>query len=116
MERFGRNWRIRVGLDGLAALALALALWGVRPMTAPPPVSLGPASHDAAVAASVPDLERLYTLDHLILEEDPILDLRTLAPVGAGPPEPAVPEPAAATLWILAFAALYTLYLPARSW
>ena len=115
MESFGRSWRIRVGLGGLAAVALVVALWGFRPISAPPPVSLGPPALRVAAAPAV-DLERLYDLDHLVLEADPVLDLRMLAPVGAGPPGPPVPEPAVATLWILAVAALCTLYLPARSW
>jgi hypothetical protein len=117
METAGRKRRIGVALGGLAGGILAMALWGVRPSPLPPPpVSLGPPPPSAAAAPVTLDLDRLYDLDHLVVVGDPRLDLRTLAPVGAGPPEPAVPEPGPATLWILGFAALCTLYLPARSW
>jgi hypothetical protein len=118
VEAFGRSWRIRVGLGGVAAVALAIAIWGVRPVSAPPRASLGPPGRQVAAAAPPVDLERLYTLDHLVLEGDPVLDLRAPARVSAGPPRRAVAEPHAATLWIqiLCVAALYTLYLPARSW
>ena len=119
MEAIGRSWRIRVALGVLAALAGGLGVWSLRPMPAPAPVavSLGPSQPQLAFADPIVELDRLYALDHLVLDGDPALDLRATAPVGAGPPVPSglsVPEPA--RLWILGFAALYTLYLPARSW
>jgi len=115
MESVVRRWRIGVGLCGIAMAVLAVVVWGFRPTPAPPPVSTGPAGRDVTLAVEL-DLDRLYLVDHLVLEGDPQLDLLDLAPVGAGPPGPPVPEPAASTLWILGFAALYTLYLPSRSW
>jgi len=116
MEAVGRSGRIGLVLGALASLALAVALWEDRPAPRPPPTSHARVGHDAARAQPALDLDRLYALEHLVLEVAPRFEPHALAPVGAGPAEPAVPEPGAATLWILGLAALYTLYLPARSW
>ncbi|MBW2448239.1 MAG: hypothetical protein JRG83_20275 [Deltaproteobacteria bacterium] len=116
MEAVGRNRRIGAALGLAAGLffgALAAWLWVSTtqlPAVAAPRPSLG-------AEEPVVDLARLYALDHLVLEGDPILEFASLPAVGAGPARPpSVPEPGAATLWILGFAALYTLYLPAGSW
>jgi len=114
METIGRTWRIRVGLGIVAVLAGGLGVWSLRPLPASAPTSAGAPPPGQVAAAPLLDLARLHSLDHLVLASDPILDLRAPAPVGAGPVAPSVPEPA--PLWILGFAALYTLYLPARSW
>ena len=113
MEAVGRKWRVGVVLGVLGVLALVgLAL---HPQADLPHVSSAPVSRP--VAEPIVDLGRLYDLDHLVLDGDPVLQLDRMAPVGAGPNRSsAVPEPAPATLWILGLAALYALYLPARSW
>jgi hypothetical protein len=64
------------------------------------------------------DLDRLYDLDFLVLEGDgPRLALGPDLPPAPAPGRlDAIPEPAASLLWILGFAVVCTLYLPARSW
>jgi hypothetical protein len=115
MEASGRKWRIGVALGLLAGLVVTVLVLRGHPESerVPPAVPAG------LVAVGAPGLEfgRLYDLDHLVIDGDPLLELHEIAPVGAGPgASPPVPEPGAAALWILGFAALYALYLPAGSW
>lgn len=124
MEDHGSKLWIRGGLCLVAAVLLVASELGPSPdlrgggpgtSPTPPAVSAGPPTTQAPAV----DLDRLYDLDYLVLAGDPppldlgpalVLDRR---PWGRGP---AVPEPGAGVLWILAVTALYTLYLPARSW
>jgi len=117
MGRLG--WKLRIGAGcGLALLCglLAHGPASVAPaVSSPPPATVSPA---VSPTVSRLDLDRLYDLDFLVLEGDgPRL---ALGPDAAPPPDPgqldAVPEPAGSLLWILGFAVVCTLYLPARSW
>ena len=113
MEATGRSWRIAVVL-GVLGISIPAGL-ALRPSPELPPVSS--AAIRSRPAEPGLDLARLYDLDHLVIDGDPLLDLDRIAPVGAGKPvAAAVPEPAAPMLWILGLTMLYTLYLPARSW
>lgn len=112
MEAISRNGRVGVVLGVLGCLLAAGITSWFQPGAVP--------SHleEPGIAGVEPavELAGLYSLDHLMFEEEPVLDLLRLAPVGSGPPSgAAVPEPRVATLWILALAVLYALYLPARS-
>ena len=120
MVRIGRKWRKRVAL-GLIATPLLVVL-ALRESSGPPAVSSPPPPVRPVPSRPVLDLDRLYTVDYLVLVGDPpgLLRLDSIGPVGgsqlAWVSSSQVPEPAAGALWILGFAALYTLYLPARTW
>jgi len=112
MEVVGRKWLNRVALGLLAALLPAgLARLATAPVL-PAPVETRPVA-----ARPFVDFEGLYSLDHLVLEGDPILELHPLGSVAAGRAGArAVPEPAPGALWILVLTAVYTLNLRRRSW
>jgi len=114
MEAVGRKWRNRAALGLLAGL---LPVGLARLASSPPAVSAAPPPSRPGASRPLVDFDRLYRLDHLVLEGDPHLELRPLGAVGAGPAgPPAVAEPPPGSFWILALTALYTLNLPARSW
>jgi len=119
MEAIGRRERVALVFVCLGALVLgAVGSWVLATLASPEPPRT-PAAPAVAREAPPPglDLAHLYDLDHLVLAGDPVLDLAPLAAVGSAPPGSApVPEPAPATLWIPALAALCALYLPAGSW
>jgi len=119
MRRSG--WKLPMGVAAclLAGVGVGLVLLGGtrRPgHRAPPAVSEVSAPPPASRAAL--DLDRLYDLDFLVLEEPaPLPQLRRHHAFRAGPAGGAVaPEPGVAVLWILGIASVWTLYVPARSW